>query len=196
MTDQTPGLAGFGSDPLANDPPEGYVAGIGGEHDRIVDPSEPIAEPPDSLSARMRESRQALEEQTSERFPIPGYPYLYVELSILPWETTTKIRKRLEKLQRSNPGLFETYFMRESIIAGTVAFWSTDREALVPEGETWVSLAKRVNPRLGDDVSPRVAIGDLIPTGIELLMNDWQTWQQTERGRVQDEVVEDFATTR
>jgi hypothetical protein len=152
--------------------------------------------PPDSLAARMRASRQALEEQTTEKFPIPGYPYLYVELAVIPWETQAKIRKKLERLQRSNLGLMERYYMAECILAATVGFWSTDATAPVPEGATWITLARNVNDRLSSDVTPRAAIGDLIPTGIELLMNDWITWQQTERGSLGAEVAEDFATTR
>lgn len=148
-----------------------------------------------SLSARMDQRAEVLEQQVSEIFPIPGYENIIeVELRALGYKRIRQIQKRNEKVR--DEVVREIYSIADQVIAATIGFYEVNpngtRSAIEDD---WVSLAKR---RRGcpDAPTPRQALLFLVTDKrIHFFADDWGTWARSVRADVDEELAEDFATT-
>jgi hypothetical protein len=155
----------------------------------------------DSLEARMAQRAKQIEEQTSDIFPVPLWEdMLAVELRFVGW--TTGLRKIVERHKKvRDPAVNELYIAADQVLLATEGFYMVSEG---PKGEvrtkantTWVQLARATGKKLPDNLSARQAMVALMgDTNVLFLWNTWQDWMRSERGTLEEEVVQDFSTTQ
>lgn len=154
---------------------------------------------PGSLHSRMRARASELEKQRTEIFPVPGYAeLLHVELMALSWETMRKIAERNERV--GDPATRELYIASDQLIAATVRFHEVDGEGERREVEaSWQTLAHGVVDNFSQDGTPRQAVIALLGHPTSRLIFFWQEfleWANSERSSINEEIAQDFGTTR
>jgi hypothetical protein len=152
-----------------------------------------------SLLERMRAQRERMQEQRSEKFPVPGWgTFVHVELRPLGWDAMRKIMDRHARIR--DTATREVYVAADQLVAATVRFWEVDPDG-DPSKETladWTSLAKGVADNFPEDGSVRMAVLALIKpsSNVIFLWNDWVEWSGAEGEDIDLELAEDFGTTR
>jgi hypothetical protein len=145
-----------------------------GRLDVDVDPLAPrpsnIVEPQTearSLEERMKQRRDSIEANTTEKFLVPSYEdMLAVEFKRLSWDRMDRIADRNRKQPKES--LARRYSAAEVILAATVGFHEVkegpDGEVQydAAEGLSWLALARAVNPKIREDATPRMALLNLI----------------------------------
>jgi hypothetical protein len=161
---------------------------------------------PGSLEARLRRRGAQLANQATERFAIPGYEdVLAVELRAMEYETQRQIIQQHEKIGRTNPGHFEVLVAADTIIRATEGFYAVpvdeDQEMeRLPEGTTWLSLARMVGRKLPEDCTVRQALFAMLgphaaTMRVAALHREWTQWLSGARRQQEETVVRDFETT-
>jgi hypothetical protein len=149
-----------------------------------------------SLSARMDRRAEELQQQTSERFPIPGYEGIVeVELRAIGHKVESAVHHRLKRVR--DTALRELYAMADTLIVATVGFHEIRPDGSSrPIDDDWIRLAKR-RADCPDTVTPRQALLFLATDKrLKYLFVDWQQWAAlTNEADVVEELVEDFVTT-
>jgi hypothetical protein len=149
-----------------------------------------------SLGDRMAARARELDDQATERIPLPGYvDMLELELRSLGWDTVRRVTSRHER--RRDPAIRDLYTAADMLLAATVAFHEVGG---VPLQSGWVDLARNVRPNLPEDVTPRQAVLSLLradrTTAVIDLWNEWSEWNNAARVTLGEELDEDFTTTR
>lgn len=150
----------------------------------------------DSLSARMARRQSELAQETTEKFPVPGWEDLFlVEFRVLEYTTVRRIAHRNGKIRDET--IQELYNMADQLTWATVGFHEVLRGEETRElPDTWESMAKRL-PDCPDEITPRRAVLFLVgEKRIHFLHIDWLEWAKTYRPELDQEVARDFVRTR
>lgn len=149
--------------------------------------------PSNSLADRMKKRAATLEKEQADWFPIPGFDdLLEVELRALGYQTIRRVQRRNEKIRDQT--VMELYNMADQLLTATQGFRQVNEPSSL-EGETWVSLARRLD-NCPPDLTPRQALLFLVgEKRIMFLVQDWAEWARTVRDDVDGEVVRDFDRT-
>jgi hypothetical protein len=154
----------------------------------------------ESLEQRMARHQRKLATATSERFQIPGWPFLYVELRRIHFQETRKIQQRNSKVRPQS--LMDVYNIADQVLKATLGLYEVVGEnsdgtlEYRDTGDTWVTLASRLE-NCPDNPSPRQAFLFLVQGDerIQFLAQDWGEWSAQTEEEAGEEGGRDFVTT-
>jgi hypothetical protein len=146
-----------------------------------------------SLAARMERRRQAVEQQNTEKFPVPGWDdVVAVELRPLGWKLMRQLGERNKRIR--DEATRELYTVADQLIRATVGFYEVVGEEMRPTNHTWQTLAAAGKGAEYD--TPRKALLALIQDSmVPELWQEWREWQKAIGREAEEEVSADFATT-
>jgi hypothetical protein len=150
-----------------------------------------------SLAERMREQSELIASQRSTVFPVPGYQsMLAVELRALSVEATGRIGDRHKKVQQESMRTLLSGC--DIILAATEKFYeisTNGHKRELDEGISWQSLAVQVRG-VSPELSPRACLLALLTdVNVLLLIQLWDEWMASEKQKIDEVMVEDFAST-
>lgn len=152
-----------------------------------------------SLLQRMKAQQERMQSQRTDKFPVPNWGNLiHVELRALGWDAMQKTIDRHARIR--DTGTRVVYVAADQLLTATVRFWEVDDngEPTIESDATWTSLAHGVVPNFPEDGTPRQAMLALITPSsrVVYLWNDWSDWTGAEKQEIDEELAEDFETTR
>lgn len=147
-----------------------------------------------SLSSRMARRQEALSQQQTEKFPLPGWEdMLAVELRTVSTKAKQAVASRNSKIRNENER--QLFAAIDVIITATVAFWRVTPDGYEPLDDDWVSLAQRL-PHPPDGLTPRRAFLFLLPDHrLDTFFYEYHQWSESVGGDIDQEVVRDFEKT-
>lgn len=150
-----------------------------------------------SLADRMRRRAETIATQRTVVLPVPGYQsMLGVTMRALSLEHTSRIATQNKKVRIE--ATRNLYIAADIVIAATegfVEFKEDGTETELGHEFTWQSLAQEVRdiePRSTARQSMFALLGDI---GVASLASDYDEWLGAEKVEMEEEVVEDFAST-
>jgi hypothetical protein len=144
-----------------------------------------------SLKARMEARAEALQQEQTEKFEIPGYEGLVaVELRRLPFRTIKRIQQTNMKVK--DEATRDLYNIADQIARATVSFHEVKGDDFEEIELDWVGMAHLLPHSDGID-TPRKAILFLIPeTRIHFFAGQFTTWAGAGQPEEDEEVRRDF----
>jgi hypothetical protein len=150
--------------------------------------------PAGSLADRIKQRREALENQTTTVLELPGYEdMLAVEFRLLGWQLQRKIAERHVRIK--DKAIRELYTAADTLLTAQIGTYEiTESGEQKPISDDWFGLCARAGISLRDDTTLRQAmIALLTDSGVTSLVIEWNEWAENRGKDVGDDVVRGFA---
>jgi hypothetical protein len=154
-----------------------------------------------SLSSRMKQARANREAHTTERFPLPTYGWIQVELRAVGATRTIHLHQTNQKRRKADEGGAMVDTQLDVLVEATVGFYDCEdpENPVEMEGMTWQRLAEASNPEgFNPQWNHRQCIIYLLGEergGWPTLAAEYSAWAGDSLRDVGAEVTRDFAPT-
>lgn len=129
-----------------------------------------------SLAAYMTAQREARDSSTSERFPLPGFSAVEVELRPIDYKREFHIGETNRKKVKDEADQL-LYTMADTLTRATIGFFVGDA-AVAGQDNSWDGLALKAYPEASELTTRQAVIRLLTPDGVSMLYGQYVRWRE------------------